>query len=135
MEMIYVVTSGSYSDYGIDAIFSTKEMAQAFIDGIKTPYEEMRIGEWELDPHLKDLKKGRKAYRVTMSKEGKVREVANESSTYILNRVEYGFPPGISFQDNKKIMNCSCFADDEKHAIKIVNEKRIQFIALNKWPQ
>lgn len=133
--MIYVVTAGSYSEYGIEAIFGTKELAQVFIDGIINPYDAMRIEEWELDPHIKDLKKGRKAYRVTISKEGEVKEVANESSTYILNKAEYGFPPGISFQDNKKIMNYSCWADDEKHAIKIANEKRIQFIALNKWPQ
>jgi hypothetical protein len=26
-----------------------------------------------------------------------------------------------------------CFADDEKHAIKIANEKRVQVIANNKW--
>lgn len=135
MKMIYVVTCGSYSSYGIEAIFSTRKLAQAFIDGIMNPYDTMRIEEWELDPHIKDLKKGRKAYRVTISKEGEVGEVSNENSTYILNKVEHGFPPGISFQDNKKVMNCSCWANDEKHAIKIANEKRIQFIALNKWPQ
>ena len=29
---VYVVTSGSYSDYGIEGIFSTREKAQAYID-------------------------------------------------------------------------------------------------------
>ena len=32
MDNVYVVTHGSYSDYQIDGIFSTKEKAQEFID-------------------------------------------------------------------------------------------------------
>jgi hypothetical protein len=32
MATIYVVTSGSYSDYGINAMFSTRELAQEYID-------------------------------------------------------------------------------------------------------
>lgn len=52
MSKIYVVTSGEYSDYGIDAIFSTKEKAQEYIT-IRTNSEyiwnELEIEEYELD--------------------------------------------------------------------------------------
>lgn len=50
---LYVVTSGEYSDYGINSIFSTKEKAQAYIDrsnklGIDN-YLGWNIEEYELD--------------------------------------------------------------------------------------
>lgn len=32
MSTVYVVTSGSYSDYGINAIFSTEELANAYVN-------------------------------------------------------------------------------------------------------
>lgn len=50
---VYVVTSGEYSDYGINAIFSTKEKAQEYIDrgdklGMNYSYG-YQIEEYELD--------------------------------------------------------------------------------------
>ena len=49
---IYVVTSGSYSDYGIDAIFSTKEKAESFVrlgnEKIRN-YAKYEVEEWDLD--------------------------------------------------------------------------------------
>ncbi len=33
--IVYLVTSGSYSDYAIDGAFSTRELAQAYIDKAK----------------------------------------------------------------------------------------------------
>ena len=56
---VYVVTSGEYSDYGIDAIFSTiegaeeyKEMAIKFKWG-NSYYNQFNIEEWELDEKSK----------------------------------------------------------------------------------
>lgn len=52
MTTIYIVTSGEYSDYGIDGIFSTKSKAETFIEEckkqtyLKSDYE---AEEWELD--------------------------------------------------------------------------------------
>lgn len=135
MKTIYVVTSGSYSDYGIEGVFTERELAQSFIDAFVNPYEGMDIEEWPLDPHRNDLMKKRKVFLVSIDKEGNADALPQSRSPYLLNKEEYGFPPGISFRDNKKIMNCVCFANDDKHAIKIANEKRIQFLALNKWPQ
>jgi hypothetical protein len=43
---VYAVSSGDYSDYRIDAVYSTKERAEAFINGATTTYD---IEEWELD--------------------------------------------------------------------------------------
>ena len=48
----YVVVSDSYPDFGISAIFSTKELADDFVDRmnfVDSYYEDYRIQEWEMD--------------------------------------------------------------------------------------
>lgn len=49
---IFLVTSGEYSDYGINAIFSTRKKAQSYIDTHvknKQGWGEFEIEEWLLD--------------------------------------------------------------------------------------
>ena len=48
---VYVVTSGSYSDYGIETVFSTREAAEAYIaEGEKLTYSDYnKIEEWPVD--------------------------------------------------------------------------------------
>lgn len=55
---VFVVTSGEYSDYGINAIFSTKEKAQEYIDRMEfcSSYEEYyNIHEWNVDEVSKEI--------------------------------------------------------------------------------
>lgn len=58
MSKVYVVTSGSYSDYHIDAIFSTKEQAEIYqavhsmdyeTDSFFSDYANYGIEEYEVD--------------------------------------------------------------------------------------
>lgn len=52
MSKIYVVTDGEYSDYHIEACFSTKKKAQEYIKNSKKvngKYYDPDIEEWELD--------------------------------------------------------------------------------------
>ena len=69
MAKVYVVTSGCYSDYGIDGLFSTREnaiaalgaMGECLAAGDDSPltddgqgfYSQPTIEEWELDDALK----------------------------------------------------------------------------------
>lgn len=48
---VYVVTSGEYSDYGINAIFSTRELAQEYVDlkEFTDEYETYHIQSWEVN--------------------------------------------------------------------------------------
>ena len=48
---IYVVTSGCYSDFRIDAMFSTREKAQKYIDAAKfDDWDDINgITEWDVD--------------------------------------------------------------------------------------
>lgn len=50
---VYVVTSGEYSDYGIDAIFSTAEKAQEYVSmrEFTDTYESYRINVWDVDKY------------------------------------------------------------------------------------
>ena len=62
-KIAYVVTAGEYSDYGILAVFSTKELADAYVQNFNKKATEnlQRIGypnqgqddatieEWEMD--------------------------------------------------------------------------------------
>ena len=47
---IYIVTSGEYSDYTIERVFSTKEKANEFIQQHGTDY---RIEEYVVDEEIK----------------------------------------------------------------------------------
>lgn len=50
---VYVVTRGEYSDYGIDAIFSTAEKAQEYVSmrEFTNENEHYRINIWDVDEH------------------------------------------------------------------------------------
>lgn len=131
MKKIYVVTSGAYSDYGIDAVFDTEELAKKYIASFnKGGFYEMFIEEWILNPNKEEIKEGRKAYRIRMDKQGNTTEIEWSNSAF-------GFKEkigdGISFTYNNQFMNCYCFAKDDKHAVKIANERRIQYIASGSW--
>ena len=52
MSKVYIVTSGEYSDYHIDACFSTKQKAQEYIKNAEKTekfWDEPSIEEWDLD--------------------------------------------------------------------------------------
>jgi hypothetical protein len=54
---VYIVTSGSYSDYSIDAVFSTRKLAQEWID--KKAAEEYS-GHYNIEPWDVDAQKDAK---------------------------------------------------------------------------
>ena len=130
MAKIYIVTSGTYSDYGIDGVFDTKEVAEKHIEAFgKGRWDEMNIEEWQLNPNEASLKKGLKAYRVRIDKQGNAKETEWADSSFGFK----GELPDISFTYDNKLMNCYCFARDRVHAVKIANEKRTQVLAANSW--
>ena len=128
-ENIFIVTQGDYSDYHICGVFTSEELAQKFIDsfGIQK-WDVMRIEEYSLNPLEIELRKGYIPFFVRMSKEGECIEITVEDSCYgyTINADEFGF-------DIKLNLYYHVFAKDEQHAIKIVNEKRGQLIAMDRW--
>ena len=124
MNKIYVVTLGEYSDYRICGVFNLENLAQKFIDSFGER-NTMNIEEYTLNPYSIEISKDYKPFFIKMTSEGECTQVNIENNFNSLDTC-YGF-------DNKKQLYCSVFAKDEKHAIKIVNEKRIQILAANTW--
>lgn len=134
-QIIYIVTSGSYSDYGINAVFSTKELAQKYIDAFeKQSFEGFDIEEWELNPFATDLSKGRKPFNILMDIDGNVEKIESKPSYFFFNeRISYINAHQAYWNNEKDLLQIAIFANDETHAVKIANEKRTQIIALNRW--
>ena len=127
MKKVYVIVSGRYSDYQINAIFDREELANKFISvmNYEASIKDLRVEVWDLNPLEYELVHGEKAYVVLIGKDGNVSSVEWVKSPY-------GFGgSGVVFRND--MMYCYCFAKDEQHAIKISNEKRAQHIANNTW--
>lgn len=73
---IYIVTSGEYSDYSIDAVFSTKEKAEEYIQQHGTDYA---IEEYDLD---EEVEKKTKLWKITFDKNGVAKAYTQD---YLIN--------------------------------------------------
>lgn len=124
---VYIITRGDYSDYHICACFSTRKQAEERLhlygDG------DAEIEEWDLDKAI-ILPEGLIPWCVRMNK--------NDGEVFTARHV-----PLDEFEDRNYIteeklrghfwydtFEIYVLAKDEKHAIKIANEKRTQGIAL-----
>jgi hypothetical protein len=58
MKKVWIVTSGAYSDYHVDAIFSTKKKAEQYVafemEGANDYYKEQTIEERDMDIPQRD---------------------------------------------------------------------------------
>ena len=139
IKKVYAVNSGSYIDYRVDAIFTTKKLAEEFMKAVpESEYND--IQEYELNPKTADLvKQGYAPWRVVMLRDGTTEDCERkEISTYntadscfIWQRTKADAYRGKNIPD---AISCSVFAKSVKHAIKIVNEKRVMMIANGEWP-
>jgi len=125
---VYAVTEGIYSAYRVTGIFSTKELAQKYMDSYITR-EEARIEEYILNPHGQELNAGYNFFMVRMDRSGNVIEV-EKSELYPEQDINNG---AFIFDINENLV-WRCFAKDKEHVVKITNEKRIYLIANNKFP-
>ena len=128
MKTIFVVTAGEYSDYGIEAMFDEESLAKAYIASVKSSsYSQMRIETYNLNPHEKQLRLGYKCYLVRMTKDGICPEM------YQSDTVFDGGDNDTPFFDFNNNLVMTVFAKDKQHALKIVNERRIEIKAFKKW--
>lgn len=128
---VYVVTEGEYSDYKVCAVFSTIEKANEYSEmfSMNTP------NEYELDERngFIESHKGLKYFYVDMERNGNTVAVGkNEEDDLDFSRVKDHI---IQDEYGPDYICVNCWAKDEKHAVKIANEKRIQLIANNQWEE
>ena len=140
MKTVYAVNSGTYSDYRIDAVFSSRKLAEEFMAFVKSDdYND--IEEFQIDiPTTNMLKRGYSIWRVHMLVNGDTEridrtetdkyDIGNANSHNIWKRTEALAFKGKGIPD---ILTSNVWAKTQKQAVKIVNEKRIQMIASGKF--
>lgn len=141
--IVYIIFNGTYSDRTTVAVYGKETDAKNYIennlkrekDGSQSKYDEYDIEEWEVNTTCA-LIKDRSIWRVDMARNGTTLWVGREPNNI---EVSQGFYrhwdcDTVQFLDDLKLI-CYVEAKDEKHAVKIVNEKRAMLIANNEWEE
>jgi len=115
---VYVVTSGSYSDYRIEAIFENKEDAEALANVLS---DGNGVDEWEANKQ-----KVVPLWSIWMEKNGDLAE------DYVSPSANTGSKEDIYCYDDDSI-HFEIFADTLERAIKVANERRAIIIAQGFW--
>lgn len=120
---VFLITKGIYSDFHIDSIYSTQEKAENANREIGG-----EIAEWEVDPE----EKRRWHTYVSMAKNGEVEDVRScfhASEDLAKSRIRR-----LKFFRGEYFFT-AVETHDHTTAIKIVNERRTQILALNQWKE
>lgn len=136
MKKVYIITTGSYSDYSIRGVYSTRKKAEASLVLFENNYEYPRVEEHILDA-VAPIPKGYNAYHVFMDVDGNTKST-HEVEFENLGEFENGATEGFGYKrvgstSVREGVRFNVVGRDLKHAIKIANEKRVQLIADNSW--
>jgi hypothetical protein len=117
LKCVYIVTSGSYSDYRIRGVFSSEKKAQRYNREILGDIEQ-----WDINiPNAQY-----EAVRVAMTSDGSI-------ITHAISGL-YAYPvPRFLCTVHGPALIWEVYTSDRERAIKIVNEKRAQILAANAW--
>lgn len=135
MEKVYVVTNGEYSDFHIEAIFTTREKAEAFLNSReKGDYDNWEMYEYPIDypDFIADkIANGYRLFKVVMDRDGDTISIGEGN----YSDLEYEFRYGIdwNWHSGRTKFSANVFARNEQHAVKIANERRVQLIASGEW--
>lgn len=73
---VYIVTSGEYSDYGIEKVFTDKEQAELYCALHESDYESPIVEEWDADDvEIEDTKPYMRRWEAKVSSSWKVRYI------------------------------------------------------------
>lgn len=147
MTSVWVIEDGEYSDYHVVGVYSSKENAEAALSLIGDGCCPI-ISKWPLDPGIDDINAGLNLFLVNMKASGDTESVSQRNLAWWdhnANAIQYKhdkllWPEGSEKQvpyrtGQGDLVVGTVFAKDEKHAVKIVNEKRIQLLAAGKIRQ
>ena len=126
MTQVFVVTTGTYSDYRIKGIFTTQELADAYAAKI-TDYAYVEF--WDLDEDNLTH-----AYtEVQMYRDG---DVLRTDTTYREYEMDIGRPYFTeSFpESNYSVLINMVETDSVERAVKVTNELRTRLLAEELWP-
>lgn len=117
----YAVTYGEYSDYTVVAIFSTPEKRDAYLAQYQLLNGYAEAEDFDLDPDIPEVLE---YIRVTMARDGTVIETERRNELVKLGGFENLY---------RDILVWCVQTTDVQRAVKVVNEKRAQIIAMNLW--
>lgn len=125
MEKVYIVTSGEYSDYHINAVFSTREKAEEYVDAQGSDY---RVEEYPVDDA--EVKKNESIWLVSVNWITGNADSANPQnfSNYYTDKVDtvlYDESCGSGY------LNFVLMSDSMARAKKVAHERFMQVKALH----
>jgi hypothetical protein len=125
MASVWVIEQGSYSDYGVCGVFTTKESADMVAAAMNNgdPYEPATVAEWPLDPGVEEMRAGLARFSLRMNRDGDTKDI---------NAVAHGYGPS-EFIYGEPWKLGSFWGRDEAHAVKVANEHRTRLIAAGEW--
>jgi hypothetical protein len=145
MKEIYLVTQGSYSDYGVRGVFTDKDLATEYAAQITTKYD---VADVETRPIMTELIApiGYRGYSIKMDVDGNTDEVENGEVGRDTDENSYADCDFVLDSPDKWTGNGKyiisghynffiCTDKGVEGAIKIANERRIRMISENKWPK
>lgn len=144
---VFLVFTGYYSDRGCCGVFTTREKAEACAAMLSThSNDEAQIEEWLLDPPTSKRDNNLSLYYVIMTRGGLAYAWPASVSSYSLElasrsmrickpvlRAFAGSDPTKAEVLLQEHIDTAVWARSDEHAIKIVNEKRAQVLAMNQW--
>lgn len=132
MTKVYLVTAGSYSDYRVLGVFSTRELAQRAHDHFNVSNVKLwPIWEVEVNELASLVDHGLWEHKVVMKAGGRTAPGALgvhriEPQCVLVHDVRVTVP---NPNDGVNELETEVWARDEQHAVKIANERRAQLIA------
>lgn len=119
MREIYIITVGDYSDYGIVAVFDSRDLAEKYVETFEGHYK-LTIEEYILNPFKSGLELGKNPYRVSLDKQGNISETIPVNYSWDVDN-EVGDRFTETF--NKRYMVYHCLAQNSKEAEVCAKEK------------
>jgi len=127
---IYIVTSGEYSDYSIDAIYTDEAVAK------RLKAEGFRIEEWESDEAIDRVKQGYMPYTLYawLDEDGfristQLPYTYYRETAYITTKViDWNSPKMNGENQRREQFTTWTWAKDKDHAIKVAAERKAKLV-------
>lgn len=133
----WAVTYGAYSDYGVAAIFTDKELFDAYVEACLALGEKLDTEEFPLNPNADVIRRRLRTWYVRMDWDGNVLE-AKESSPLLSDYPDLpAWHPVVPYRISGSAPDVGHWsiwivAKDQDTAIKATNERRL--IAMSEGP-
>lgn len=127
--LVYVVTSGAYSEYDIVGVFLNKEKAEYFTKFYLNGLDNLRVQEFETldDYYMVDVRTV-DYYRIVITDKGELSHLEKKQWEYSPNRNGTEFEETFIYNNGFGFIG-DIIADSEEQAIKIMQDKRAEWLA------